>query len=351
MAPLTDHFGIAVGIDTYPSLRPLRSSVSDATQFLDWLTDPDGGNVSPDNIRLIRSPESIAADPFDARPVQSEIDRALRDFGALGGQRVGKRFYFYFAGHGFGPSFDDVGMLMASASMDMLKANIGLRHYRDYFVETGLFDEVVFIIDCCRDNARGEETLAPIFRADPVANKAARIVQFVALAAGYGEKAFAPVSQGDGERRGILTRAVLEALRGDPRALDPNGRVTAATLQMFVKDRVKEIADDEKLKQEPDLPQSPNPDIVFRVVNAAEVKKLLVHIIAPPGLTGELIIRDARDLTQIVDRRPVAQAQAGDPWEIALAPNTRYEIENPDSDRTVILDPAKARSEPHVFRF
>lgn len=349
--PVTDHYGIAVGIDTYPSLRPLRSAVSDATQFLEWVTDPEGGDVPADNVRLIKSPPSIAADPFDARPVQAEIDRVLRDFGALGGQRVGTRLYFYFAGHGFGPKFNDVGMLMAGASMDMLKANIGLSDYRDYFHETGLFDEVVFIIDCCRDNARGEETVAPIFKATPVANRAAKIVDFVALAAGYGEKAFAPVSQIDGERRGILTRAVLEALRGDPKALDPGGRVTAASLQMYLKDRVKLIAQDEKLKQEPELPQDLNPAMVFRTVNTATIRKLKVQIIAPADATGELIIRDARDVTQVVDRRPVAQAQAANPWEIELSRITRYEVENPDSDRTVILDPAKAKAEPYVFRF
>lgn len=353
MPPLTDHFAIAVGIDTYPSLRPLRSSVSDATQFLEWVTDPDGGNVpnSNTNVRLIRSPEDIPADPFDARPVQSEIDRALRDFGALGGQRVGKRLYFYFAGHGFGPTFDNVGMLMASASMDMLKANIGLRDYRNYFHETGLFDEVIYIIDCCRDNARGEPTVAPVFNLVVAANKSAKITDFVVLAAGYGEKAFAPVSQVDGERRGILTRAVLEALRGEPKALDPSGRVTAATLQVYVKDRVKLIATDAKLAQEPETPQDLNPNIVFRVVNSATIKNLKIQIIASPGLTGELIIRDGRDLTTIVARQPVAQAQEANPWEIELPPNTRYEVENPDSDRTVILDPAKAKTEPYVFRF
>lgn len=353
MPPLTDHFAIAVGIDTYPSLRPLRSSVSDATKFLEWVTDPDGGNVldAPSNVSLIRSPQDIAADPFDARPVQSEIDRALRDFGALGGQRVGKRLYFYFAGHGFGPTFDNVGMLMASASMDMLKANIGLRDYRTYFHETGLFDEVIYIIDCCRDNARGEPTGAPIFSVAPVANKAAKISDFVVLAAGYGEKAFAPVSQVDGERRGILTQAVLDALRGDQKALDANGRVTAASLQVYLKEHVKAIATDAKLAQEPEMPQDLNPNIVFRIVNQATIKKLKVQIIAPAALTGELIIRDARDLSQIVARQPVAQATEAAPWEIELPPNTRYEVENPDSDRTMILDPAKAKAEPYVWRF
>jgi uncharacterized caspase-like protein len=353
MASLSDHFAIAIGIDTYPSLRPLRSSVSDATLFLEWATDEKGGNVSIDNVRLVRSPDGNAADPFDAQPAQKEIDKALRDFGALAGRRIGTRLYFYFAGHGFGPSFDNVGMLMASASMDTLRMNIGLRDYRDFFHETGFFDEVIFIVDCCRDNARGEPTAPPVFKANPAADRRPRIVDFVALAAGYGEKAFAPVSVVDGERRGILTRALLEALNGDPRALDPSGRVTGATLQNYLKDRVKEIADDDKLKQEPELPQSPNPDLVFRTVDPARLDMLRVHIIAPSGLTGELIVRDGRDITQVVGRRPVSQAQAESPWEIDIERITRYEVENPDSDRTVILDPAKAKKgeDPYVFRF
>ena len=351
MPPITDHFGIAVGIDTYPSLRRLSSSVRDATQFLEWVTDPDGGNVAKENVTLIRSPDEIASDPFNARPVQDEIDRALRDFGATSGQRIGGRLYFYFAGHGFGPSFDNVGMLMAGADMETLARNIGLRDYRHYFHETGLFDEVVFIVDCCRDNALDERTSPPIFKIKPVEGRAARVVDFVALAAGYGEQAFAPVSVINGERRGILTTAVLEALRGDPRAIDPSGRITAATLQMYVKDRVKAIALDDKLKQDPELPQDPNPDMVFRVIDTTTLKKLRVHIIAPPALTGELIVRDARDLSKIVGRRPVAQAQEDNPWEIDLLPITRYEIENPDSDKTEVLDPDKAKGEPYVFRF
>jgi hypothetical protein len=66
---------------------------------------------------------------------------------------------------------------------------------------------------------------------------------------------------------------------------------------------------------------------------------------------GELIIWDPADRTTPVARRPAAQAQAADPWEIELSRITRYEVENPDSDRIVILDPAKAKAEPYVFRF
>jgi uncharacterized caspase-like protein len=347
--PITDHYAIAVGIDTYPSLRRLTSSVGDATKFCEWLTDEDGGNIHPDNVRLVPSPKTTPGDRFDATPIQDGIDRVLRDFGAELGNRIGKRLYFYFAGHGFGPSFDEVGMLMANASMSSLTKNIGLREYRDYFHETGLFDEVVFILDCCRDSARGKSTNPPGFEAQPAAGKAAHVVDFIVLAAAYGEKAFAPVDQVEGERRGILTTAVLEALRGDLRALDPKGRVTAATLQAFLKERVKALATDEKLKQDPEVPQNPN--LVLHQVDLAKVKRLKVHVIAPARLTtGELIIREGTNDEEIA-RRAVDQAREAQPWEIDLLPITRYVIEHSDSDENRLFDPAKAKEEPHVLRF
>ena len=238
-------------------------------------------------------------------------------------------------------------MLMANASMTSLSKNLGLRQYRDYFHETGLFDEVVFILDCCRDSARGKTTNAPEFEAKPVAGRVPHVVDFIVLAAAYGEKAFAPLDETLGERRGILTTAVLEALNGDLRALDPKGRVTTATLQVFVKERVKDLATDEKLKQDPEIPQNPN--LVLHEVDLNKIKRLKVHIIAPANLaTGELIVRDG-DWGEIA-RRSVEQAREAAPWEMDLLPITRYVVEHSDSDVSRVLDPAKAKQEPHVFR-
>jgi uncharacterized caspase-like protein len=347
--PITDHYAIAIGIDTYPSLRRLTSSVGDATRFCEWLMDEDGGNLHPDNVRLVPSPKTTPGDRFDAKPIRDEIDRVLRDFGAELGTRIGQRLYFYFAGHGFGPSFDNVGMVMANASMDTLPhMNIGLREYRHYFHETGLFDEVVFILDCCRDNARDENTNGPQWPPKPVAGKAAQVVDFVALAAGYGEKAFAPVDQIDGERRGILTKALLEALRGDLRAIDPKGRVTAATLKTFLTARVNELAKGENLKQEAKITDDPN--LVLHQVDVTKVTRLKVHIIATARLTaGELIVREGTNREEIA-RRKVDEAREAQPWEIDLLPITRYDIEHSDSDANAFLNPDNVKKEPHVIR-
>jgi uncharacterized caspase-like protein len=347
--PITDHYGIAVGIDTYPSLRKLTSAVGDATRFCEWLLDENGGNVHQDNVKLIPSPPATAADRFDAKPIQDDIERALRDFGAEVGKRIGKRLYFYFAGHGFGPSFDEVGMLMANASMNALQKNIGLREFRDYFHERGLFDEVVFILDCCRDSARGKATNGPGFDDfSPVPDRVAHVVDFVVLGAAYGEKAFAPIDQANGERRGILTRAILEALRGDLRALDPKGRVTAATLKGFIRDRVPTLADDDKLKQAPEVPQ--DADLVLHQVDLNTIKRAQVHVIASAALaTGDLVLLDGTDNTEL-DRISVDKAREANPWQIQILPITRYIVEHSDSDNNRLIDPAKIKAEPHVVR-
>src|SRR5262245_49674486 len=101
--PRLDHYAIAVGIDDYPALRRLRSSARDATRICEWLTAPDGGDLPEANVKLITSPGVLVSDPFQAKPVQDQIDLALRDFGVEQGLRIGARLYFYFAGHGFGP--------------------------------------------------------------------------------------------------------------------------------------------------------------------------------------------------------------------------------------------------------
>jgi len=339
MAENKKDYAIIVGIDGYSQLRPLKGARNDAAAFAEWLLSSGGGGLPDKNVAMNLSLDELPADPFDAKPIQRDIDRALRNFGVERNQKIGRRLYFYFAGHGFGPSFDDVGMLMADAAMQRLKSNLGLRHYRTYFHNTGLFDEVVFILDCCRDilsAPTGEPTFTP-GSAVPLGP----VEDFVVLAAPYGEKAFEPTSTTVGERRGLLTRAVLEALC-QPELADVQGRFTAFTLREHVLKRVLELATEEKLRQKPQISALPNNEMVFGTV---PIVKLRVRVMLPSGLTGELVLRHGTDRSEI-KRHPANQS----PWELELARNSRYEIEHTDSDLAVILDPRKAKDDPYVYK-
>jgi hypothetical protein len=341
MAVNETDYAIVIGINGYSQLRPLKGAKKDAAAFAEWLISPEGGGLPPKNVATILSLEQLPADPFEARPIQRDIDHALRNFGVERNQKIGRRLYFYFAGHGFGPNFDDVGMVMADAAMQRLKNNnIGLRPYLDYFHSTGLFDEVVFILDCCRDII-SIPTTGPTFTPESPA-PLGPVEDLVVLAAAYGEKAFEPTSAAVGERRGLLTQAVLEALR-QPELADEQGRFTAFTLREHVLKRVPELANEEKLRQKPKFPRLPNEDMVF---STAPLVNIRIRIVVPSGLTGELVLLHGTDRREL-RRNPADQSS----WDLELPRNSRYEIEHTASGLSVILDPRNAKDDPYVFKF
>jgi hypothetical protein len=350
-APLED-YAIVIGINGYPQLRPLSAAEADATRFAEWLTSPDGGRVPERNVRLILSPAQKPSNPFDARPVQADIDRALRDFGAHQDAPIGRRLYFYFSGHGIGPTFDDIGMLMATAGLGTLEKNIGLRPYRVFFHDAALFDELVFIVDCCRDPSKSKATAGPDFGRQ-FAKPAGSVQDFVILAAAYGEKAFEPTTAPTHERRGLLTKALLEGLR-EPEAADALGRFTAGTLREYVRRRVIELAGDKQLRQEPEVPSLPTDEMVFGEIPEARVKVRL-RITVPPGLPGKLVLIEGTAF-EVIENRKADTITAENPWEIELPRNCRYEIRHTTSGHTELLDLRNVEltdreAKLYVFRF
>lgn len=240
-------------------------------------------------------------------------------------------------------------MLMANASMDRPNSNLGMRLYRQLFREFARFDEVVFILDCCRDPVKATAA-APSWNLPPVPLGA--VVDFVVLAAAYGEKAIEGTEDEVNQRRGLLTQAILEGLK--PEAADAEGRITASTLKAYVLKSVPELAKaldktDKHLQQNPEI-IAPNTELVFATFPVEKLPKLRVHIIASPGLTGDLILRHGTDL-HIIERRSVALATADQPWEIELLRNISYLVQHSDSDLAEILDLRRAKDDPYVFRF
>jgi len=70
-----------------------------------------------------------------------------------------------------------------------------------------------------------------------------------------------------------------------------------------------------------------------------------------PGLKGDLILRHGTDRHEM-GRRLAEQASADGPnvWEVMLPVGSRYEVEIVDSDISVVIDPAKAKGDPYVYR-
>jgi len=341
MARNPDHHAIVIGIDTYSQLHRLRGSVDDARLFAQWLERDDGGGLPEENVQLILSPPTLPSDPLEARPVAYQIDRALTRIGLAKAERLGaKRLYFYFAGHGFGPEFDDVGMLMANASDPDRLANmynIGLRPYRLFFRKTEAFDEVIFILDCCRDPLVHADTGGPgITPGYEGKHGGVSVRDFVVMAAAYGAKAFQkPVVDTD-KPHGVLTEAILEGLE-KPDAADGLGRFTASSLLNYVTKRITKIGSDPKLRQTPEV-YHPNPgmEIIFSTIPESKLEKVEALISVAPQYSGDLILKDNHNI--VIERTPAAGLTKQNPWRVYLIKNRWYALVH-SSDGVIESEP------------
>ena len=284
--PNNDDYAILIGIDNYLSFDPLTGVAEDVAGILEWLLDPNGGDVPQANIHTILAPP--IPDPEDPQPVQDKINQKFRKLGVMAGNRIGRRLYFYFSGHGYG-QIDDVGMLMGNASARELKNNIGLKNYRNFLLEWGFFDELIFFLDCCRDPIRHAETGIPPFTIPDELLPAVppRVNHVTILACIYGKQAFMiPKQQGAPEKRGLLSKAFLEGVK-DHLATDSQGNITTSSLMDYLVKRVPELAGVHNINQEPEY-FTPQP-VRNIILKQGIVKKKQIGILLSPSVTSLLI--------------------------------------------------------------
>jgi hypothetical protein len=320
-------FAIVIGI-TYPnnSLKGLRGTLNDAAAFTRWLKSKNGGNVPKENIRVVRSPELFQRSQDTAKPVKEQIDDALEELGVSRSKKpAGRRLYFYFAGHGFGLNADEVCMLMAHATPGKLNLNIGLHEYRTFFQEQGYFQEVVFVLDCCRDQVPPRKGIAaqpPPWTLEP--DSPPPIVNdLVVLAASNGMKAHETTHPRTRKPRGLFTLALLDVLSGNLDVDHGNLRDTLdARMHALVGANGGTIA-----SQHPTVESRLNGHggLVLRSASAVSVR-----IIAPAGATGDLVVyegmtreRFRRAATEVTRRKP--------PWLVELSPANLYGVQLEES--------------------
>lgn len=317
-----DHFAIVVGINGYSALTPLKAAHTDAVRFKEWLTSPDGGGLPDSNVQIILSPETSISDPADAEPVKNQIDKAFRDVGLATDfdTRLGKRLYFYFSGHGVGPDVNDVAMLMANATPTELGHNIGMEPYRKMLRETARFDEVVFILDCCRDAHRGVKATEPVITPPDTLKRPCHPVEdFTVMASDWGEKAFErPLPEG---RFGVLTDTLLRGLK-DPAAANANGEITSDTLRLYVIEQMAQLAQKTGVPQEPNFGRPSKREIVFKTL---PVSNVAVRILAPAGHPGDLVLRDTA--FGELSRRPADRLTPTDPPWVEHLPKEGFLVQ------------------------
>lgn len=238
-------YAIVVGINDYPFIGSLEGAERDATDFMDWLIDVNGGAVPRTQIFPVLTSDlrnDPPDDPLERKPTCEDVQRFLNRIQArldAGPRLIGRRLYLFFAGHGIATSspMDDGlrnhALLMANAAAARYNLHIATVEYANWFAAAGAFEEVVLFVDACRD----ARPLVHSTGAFPprISPPAAHL--FIGLAAGYGGRSREGKSK-DGHVRGYFTQAIIAGLRGG--AADPEGAVLPGLLEDFVTQSVAE---------------------------------------------------------------------------------------------------------------
>jgi hypothetical protein len=108
---------------------------------------------------------------------------------------------------------------------------------------------------------------------------------------------------------------------------------------------VKALAKDEKVAQEAEIPTLPSSEIIFRQTDPAKLKRVRVHIVVPPEVNGEFILRDGTRREEIA-RRDANLARADNPWTVDLLASSRYELEHIQSDDLPVIIGERRKTNP-----
>jgi hypothetical protein len=224
-----DDHAIVIGISRYPFLEDLSGPENDARAVIDWLKDPEGGDVPAKQIYSVTS----ACFQDDPRPGSDDVYDAFDPVIKLGEHcdphPAGRRLYIFMAGHGFGPSLREASLLMANAARRRYGHNVCGAKVADHFGQARYFREIVLLMDCCRE--RLPRVNAGLLPWDPVDGEGHSPRLLYGYAAHDSRRA--RERPYEGEQRGLFTVALLEALRA--------GANSSSELRDLVKRRMIEL--------------------------------------------------------------------------------------------------------------
>jgi hypothetical protein len=301
---------IIVGIRSYPGLSNLDGPENDAKKFHQWVTSKAGGQVKGKDAKLILSSHyGPMKKAIDARPTLEAVQRELdllqeeaEDSSKRGeGFRAGRRLYLFFSGHGFEPASDMVALLMANATPRRGYHVVG-KLYADYFRRSGIFDEVLLFMDCCREPLQQFPTNPPPYLEALSSTAPERGKWLHAFATKWSRKS--REKKIDGVPHGIFTAALMRGLGGEAR--DPSGQITDETLTNFLHDHMKDPLTRKEL-EDPDIPKQPDIDYdkdpTNRLVIARGGKATGFRVVfnTRPGSKGkELVVSGGQPLKPVL---------------------------------------------------
>ncbi|MDQ3749882.1 MAG: caspase family protein [Acidobacteriota bacterium] len=322
-------YAVVIGIKDYPAFdtdNPLTGPENDARAFHDWLISADGGDVPSANVELIISSKfgPPFADAKSARPIVNEIqiafenlqDIAARNEATGDGYRVGRRLYIYMSGHGFAPTFEETGLLMANATPERVGATYHVlgQYTADWFFKARCFEEVFLFMDCCRE-VFPVQGFNKSFKELNASGAITQVKRFYGLATMW--SGVAKEKDIDGMRRGVFTDALIKGLKGS--ACNPNtGNLTALSLKNFIYTAMDGVSGDDTQLTDPAL----KPEMKFYpeinegfLIKKTKVPEFDVKINFPPPAVGQDVqILDGADIETVIKSASHAPAV----WQVEL---------------------------------
>jgi hypothetical protein len=140
-------FAIVIGIGRYPGLPMAQQNAeANARAFLDWLTDPEAGNLPQDQVIQLISESAANAGPtrVTLHRVQEVLANLLVEGQAL--RLTGRRLFLYFSGLVI-KTRENLLLLVPDSGPDATANHISLNDYVSYFRQLGAFRELVVFID------------------------------------------------------------------------------------------------------------------------------------------------------------------------------------------------------------
>ena len=248
----TKDYALVIGINHYKALNKLEGPVEDAREIYEWLSSEKGGALPKENCFLIESTEE------PCRPLQDDIDEKLAAIIDQGKTTGYNRLYFYFAGHGLGIAWNENALCLPQWSELRRNNALSSSEYLKLIIESDLFTEAFFFLDCCRNRKPGSKPLHPTLGLPRPLGASCQ--SFVAYATEFNNAAYEAEHYDGNETaiRGHFTRALVQGLNGA--ATNQEGLITTGSMKGFLKVKVEEIAKNFNQNQSVRFEDSFNPE-------------------------------------------------------------------------------------------
>jgi hypothetical protein len=241
-------FAIAIGVEHYKGTDSLGGPHEDVGDFIKWLTKKSGGDIPKENVGQFLSTSTYTPTQDD---IDDWIDTVLNGLQQRG--EKGRRFFFYFSGHGIGVTMLNSAMLLPKWTYSMRNYALSSERYLLELVNKGVFQEIFFFMDCCRNRIAGVQGQPPLWAAAAPSSASSEYLMY--YASEFDNPAFeASLLSSDGKLdnllpRGLFTKVLLDALDGA--AADRTGKLCVQDLVNYVKRKLPELAKSEGKTQIP----------------------------------------------------------------------------------------------------